>query len=1170
MADLRISHTGIRPGEFITNSSTGSQNKGSVLQIMGFYPPSKKRVEELEEHIIKDSFTKYEFFSNMKTEERKEWLINNSTDNDDLYLQDVDLKVKVIKFTGSLIKEKLTPEQISLIIQGNPDDPEGWSIKALYGIFPRKPGSKAYRHSLIFRPSNWSLMETKASSKSVSGYIIDPITINVINSTITSKKGEQILDFDYGGQKIYIHYPVSANVPDFDKMWERLGFDKNVIISIKSLISWFPPSLYKSLIQKIIRTSCANVEYSGINYPSHIFLAVAFELLYLHPGVTLPELQNKFVSGAESASKRMAVSISEDSYTSDYSLIASMLCHSYVAQNGEKWHPGDDVIEKWVIAGINSISEGRTYKYDTKCKSEEIKAWDPYYIGYLVLKSIGSFESDINMMISIADNNGSTVDPAQNEWYKTDKVMPLIHCVDQHSFTDIAHYFNPSYIPSYGELFKAIWDYSVGWNPRKENYRKWYLQSYFHPFQNAVKDAQAKVWISRTYKHTELKPAKKKTRYKIQISDSWLASFVGITEITVSRVTYVAMLDPNNLGKVKIIKKPPRENDKPTKISEEEEKEVEQIFISQGIKLKNIPKTLPSFKNSKLFIDPNLGYIIDDVPWNEAKIIKESFDVYDYKLPDDDEGYVYMALTQTGHGIHVDSNKVLTKYLKNLDTKVLKRAVLYLTNFSSRIEIYHIGREGEGTKYTVDPTDTQVNILFCRLCCLYPGIIKKNKSFFDIKFGPLFWEIAKVIKNYASVSISQNVENNWEPGVEYPRVLYDHQKDSVTRLLESKNKKLNIIWIKMGLGKSAIVCKYIQQLILLREMPKYCLWIMPSEAIKSIADEISMFGLKYKHLDQRQSYKGQKNLIPGVINIIQHNHLILSDMDSLRNMAPDMLFINDEMHKTYDQKTKITAAALEISKLSHSAIAMTGTLIKDDKTEQLIEWLSMAVDFEVTEKNYWVAVASIISHRIDTGICVTRIEKIYEMKGEMKDNYLKTVPSAMGGTATKIDFPQAVKISYTATTISMLESAMQYLYAGEKLFIVSKNIEHQNEIKNILLSNGVSDVFLIEHESEFNLVDFNTAPRVTITTLHHDTGYNASAYHIMLTGVYFSSESTREQLEGRIDRLSQKSDKIIIEIHHTGILSYIHSRYERVRSLSKALENLGTEINEKLSVKDLG
>lgn len=62
---LKISQTGVRSGEMITNSLTASQNRGR-----GFYSPSLERVTELSITEVRDILSQIAFFSQLTPADR--------------------------------------------------------------------------------------------------------------------------------------------------------------------------------------------------------------------------------------------------------------------------------------------------------------------------------------------------------------------------------------------------------------------------------------------------------------------------------------------------------------------------------------------------------------------------------------------------------------------------------------------------------------------------------------------------------------------------------------------------------------------------------------------------------------------------------------------------------------------------------------------------------------------------------------------------------------------------------------------------------------------------------------------------------------------------------------------------------------------------------------------
>jgi hypothetical protein len=64
----------------------------------------------------------------------------------------------------------------------------------------------------------------------------------------------------------------------------------------------------------------------------------------------------------------------------------------------------------------------------------------------------------------------------------------------------------------------------------------------------------------------------------------------------------------------------------------------------------------------------------------------------------------------------------------------------------------------------------------------------------------------------------------------------------------------------------------------------------------------------------------------------------------------------------------------------------------------------------------------------------------------------------------------------------------------------------------------------------------------------------------MVTGVYPSNNADREQLEGRINRIGQKSPSVQYITVHTGILTYIMNNHNDARNLSAVLSALAGNI----------
>lgn len=1191
---------GLRDGDILEGH--GIQSKGNLMKMKGFFPPLTEYASKMQLEDYRDKLNNYNFFRKMEKEERKKWVEENSCDDNELYLQDMDLYIKFLSIGSDFFLKQLGEEKIQMLLQNNEKRKDGyWSIKDVYQMFPRKPGSKAHRHTLVFRPKIWRVKHDHDNNqKKFEGLYLTTETGEVNKGKLVRNKeykfdiikpGDLVLKNNKNISDIAIKYKYFEEynkkpykMEDLYEVCEEVGCDVGIVKRIEILCGWMTPSLHKSLIQKLIRTRCEVVSSEmfdfenrdptkGKNYeyfPATEVLCTSFCMLLCSAGSFVPNIQ-RFVTGMESAFKRLAVSICEDSYYEDYKMIVSLLCGAWLAQNNKEWKPDRSLLIQWMKCGIEGQKSPNMFQYDFRKTTGNIKEWNVYYSAYYLLSNIKSFESDVKMLCSIADNNGkiSTVNIDQD----IKRVMPFYHCIDQHCLPEIVHYIPyrlVKEIGDYGKVFNKIWNEVTGKNSRKNpdfDYEKGETEFFL-----ATREAQRCLWIL----HNDIKIEKpilkngKIKKIKSSLDPGWLSSFIGTSEIKLGKDTAIVMLHPDNPFSKVAVKKPSRGEKGEPELTPDEKERVINIFMKKlqgGVKFKNVPKMLPLFSNSSVrYVNDNYYINIADkwIDWETAFNCIHRFKIH----PKENINNIYEnGIISAGSGICENSDYLFLNYISNVDEIVLRRLFLYL-QYSSDIELYHISRDGTGVDYAVCVEDTGVNELLCFICALYPGLLQKFKSKFKVINGPALWRLFDKIKNKKE----KFYESEWALPAAEKRILWDHQNEAIEKLRTTRDngKRVRLIWIPPGLGKTAIICNYIRNCIQENKMPKYCLYTLPPSAMETVSREFRIMDIPFVHLDMRSSVRGDKTLLPNVVNIIYHDHLRMAPF--IKDFSKNMMFIVDEFHKTLNA-SKRTSVCLEISHLSADVIAMTGTLIKDTHIEPVIKWLEQVVNFEVTSSNYWIAISSIISRKIQTKIGVNRKLIEADFLPDEKNKYYSLVPENLGGNSNSIDFRGAVNISYDAISRKIISLTYEYLNNGSNgVFIVAKNVQHQNQLKLEFEQHGIHDVFLIGTGSSISLTPTDPplnvpVPKIVISTPQHSEGYNLTRFSVMITGVYFTNQATRDQLEARINRIDSVSKTIDINIVHAGIISYISKNYEHARSLSAALKGFAKEIN--ISPNDL-
>ena len=396
-----------------------------------------------------------------------------------------------------------------------------------------------------------------------------------------------------------------------------------------------------------------------------------------------------------------------------------------------------------------------------------------------------------------------------------------------------------------------------------------------------------------------------------------------------------------------------------------------------------------------------------------------------------------------------------------------------------------------------------------------------------------------------------------------------------------QGKKGNFVYMSVGMGKTVVALTFLSWLIESGQAPTYVIYTTPKSAITTLIKEIEYFGKGLVHLclptagwksNARAKYTTEKDhatLLAGKINIIEHDHLRFMEEELLQKATSSLLIV-DEVHKTLND-TKRTGIALELAKLSQEFVVMSGTPTVDSNLYKIINWLELLNEFFVTEKNFWAAANGMISRVVQTGVdVITQNTKVPMTDGQMKQ-YLELMPAGLGGTNSNPSakqFQQAFGLCYEACTPEMVALSVRHIRKGEGVMLVARNQTHQDELASGLMREGVElgEILLLGKDQSIFMtreaVDSGEVPnyKAVITTIRLAEGYTLSHFHIMVTCVYPSAQSTREQLVGRLNRLSQLSKSITVYVTHCGILSYVLEQHEDASSISKIIESLADKV----------
>jgi len=1147
---LPVFVTGVLPGNKLIGTTAEVTDGSEMIVTRGRYPPGKEYYQSISQKERERILREVQKISAQAEISFDHFVRENQAPTKELYLNEVkdELYVNVIKLSKEFEK-KLGQARVAEIISRSEI-----GLREFYSYFVSPTRREGKRVTLIFRPGLWSVaFDIQAKVSSFSGYVWSVLDRKFIKGA-RETRDEKLFLFELSDETIGILQPTSQDLTKlefYELIAEVTGDSMIKIKEIAQEIAWFTPALYKSCLQKIIRTGCQQVETLDKIYNAHTFLCVTFIELYLTPGSFVPNLQT-YVKGETSAFKRLAVSISEDSYTDDYYLVAELLCYALRSINT---HVTLD-LETWTslfkLCG-DVIRSQRMFDYSFPEKYDSGDAvQNEYFFAAHLLQEVKSLKSDIPMFFMIAKHGGRK----RERYYRYPiPVMRAERCIDHHARPQIA-YFYPHTRIEFKLLFNQIFQFLTGVNPRKPQ-----KGTPDQAFIKETESVQELLWLE-SYPPKERKVRDTTLTLNAKIDDSWVSALIGVMKVKVGKKLILVCVRPDNISDLVTIEQPTKKQEQIGPLSEaEKEKAIElaERALKEGYRPQKIPLSLKWLaKDYQVFLEETKDgyeYFIkirgEKLSWEEFSYIPKEFHLHP-KLKGD---ILENSLTWRGSGIEVNGLKsidqLIADILADVETnfELITRILYYISGTKSEITLANISRDGDGVEYQVFPIDIDVHFFLAELSVRAPGIIaRKNLTTFEVLYPPYVWEIHEKLLNGLYI---RKKFLPWQVDVydRTERELYDYQVE-VIKYLEHRPRKGNLLWLKMGAGKTLIVLKYAQRLIESNKMPKYFVYTLPLGAIATVTKEIEMMGFEINLLDPRGN---KKKLIvqPYVINLIGHDHMKNDHFhEQLLKYGQELFLVVDEVHLCINP-TKRTTAMLKITKLCYKFIGMSGTVIKDRNIKFLIPWLEQLVTFEVTEHNFWIAMTSVVSKKIDLNLPTTRevISIDLTQTEQVKHSQYLQTKNYEG-------FRKAVIIARRACTNLMLADALDLYDQNKVSFVVLDTKANQTLFQDKLIKSGVSEneIYLISSKSPINY-DFTDrlTYRILITTVSSSTGYSITKANYMLTSVYFTGQHVRDQMEGRLIRPTQKNH-VYLRTYSAGILDMILKNYNAVRNMASAFE----------------
>lgn len=1068
---MGVDVTGARAGE--TLIGVHSVTRDAKFQIttgsVGFYHRSIIRLLSFQDlwELYLNRLANLDFFSQMTITEREIYIYNNIYQNEDLSQSNL-VGMFISEGTNNKIAV-LDPEIISNLL--NIDQ----SITEHKSLFPNPRNND--RNTLVFLSHFWKIYVPYISAARPLTYVFG--------------KGFMVSDLE---------------LPAFDDLYNvDLGNNPKLDIEIKQRYQNFRPSELKSALQKYIRH---RPRYIDSEDTVQVTMDV-FDALLMHPGSFVPDIQ-RYVSGQESALKRLLVSVFEDAYYDNTQDLLDLAVAAHISQVYRNWSiPA--TIRQIAHRVIRKSIENDSYWDYRITNSASIKSpksnleWCSY-----LLDRMKSFEGDLNMLRIIASN--PVVKSVNN---MRPESLPGYIYIDQHCYPNIIYHLPTEWLKEnmrsgakpFAAIFDRIFREYTGVNSRRATINQ--QSEFVKMIMRAQQDSYYERYEKLEYHYYD--------EYTVKINSSLLSGEVGVMETNTKPKTYVC-LDPLDSSNLLVIRKPTRDS-KTQDISAETTSSAKQLAATR----------LRAGINTR---------------WGRLTVTDQGAYI---------NGKPYDQLIIT-NSVEYNEDFDLSDWLSNPPTKTFIKSVSSYLGREDRIQLPDVSRDGGYNNFPIRLDDLYIARFF--------RYVAKYSSLMDAKSSTVFsvsQDDARYLQNLVMSHI-QDFDETIPVGCwgqikdELNRIPRPYQQNCLQQMLVS-SRRGEFLWLDPGAGKTWICSEYIRNKL---EDFSTVIYTLPSSALKSVIAELQYFNYPINYWNptkRKNSIRGIKstdNILAYHINIIEHDHLRLIWQDIVTMPIMDRtIFVVDEVHKTLNNSLR-SQAALAIANAAKSFLLMTGTPIIDYNTHKLIWWLRELVDFRVTDRNFWVAAMSMVNMNIDNGLDIIHQDVIPEQ--ELPPRYYDIVSPSLGGknkNMNRSDLVEAMGICQAICDTEMIELTVEILQAVDGVVLVAANQRHQLELY-ALISKRINPKEVLMMTEPVNLVD-NVPYRVIIIPQSKSEGYNLTFASVMITGIYASNNATRTQLEGRINRLGQKSPELYYYRVHKGLLSRLASDYRLAANIQHAL-----------------
>lgn len=771
----------------------------------------------------------------------------------------------------------------------------------------------------------------------------------------------------------------------------------------------------KSLLQKTIRFHAKSVDMNLNNeegenkLPVALVAATAAGLLFTRAGNFSPELQ-LYTRGCTSALKRMGVIIAEDAWVAKATkAVLGLMATAYATQRMPEYQPPHSVVlatmklaakaaeSPVLIAWRKSVPPQNAITAPVSAK--EAKALSQ---AAELLRIVKSFPGDMDMMDWVAARmtQKGSVEVTRTLPNQRLAVMPLCHCVDQHTYRGIGH-VGPSTGPTFAKRFQLVFHTTTGFNPRQASTKG--LEG-----KAVVKETRfAQQCIARfafQVPQTEIPIlGDEQVSFRLPLDSGTLAAAAGPIPIKVkvgkSTREVLVLLGVRCPEDEIVMLKPTRATrDLFGSLNEDERANA----IAQA-RSKQMAARSPILKSSQTIAFEDGCWRLDGKPWEEIVRAGCTATVPLVQAP----GWAQDAITDMVSVLR--SNRALkealavkaeTGLVPNAESLVKKlasaavdavalRAVSMVRQQYVKVALPTPALDGGlgSDQLVAYRGDWDVYRLLALIARLAPGALRPTMP---PNFAVVDPNLLRIVERWMIQGMRGNKEQSaasanpwakhplWAGMEEAESKLMEHQKCAVAsmRRRDTEADTGHFLIMDTGVGKTVTSLCYLHRWLVEhgRNVTKRIIWVTPKGTVDNLVKQLRgnwsapVWKVPRLSTAKKPKFGDGSHLVlkDYYINVIHADHLRGMIDLGLAELAPTSVIVFDEVDEMY-APTLRTSAARRLAQLTPKFVAQTATPMRKNES-QLLAWLSDTCSFPVDSTNLLVAASGMVSIQLELGI----------------------------------------------------------------------------------------------------------------------------------------------------------------------------------------------------------